>query len=461
MATTFTGVLPYLKIDFYHLKYYRYVTTQMNYRKQRGINITKKKHQMYRMDESTYQVCSQTTPDVQYTLCRTTAGWDCNCPDNTQYCKHAYALEERLGMKARADRGMMIHQAAGQVERIASDHYLVKSQSKDESYEVRDFGNGWICSCPDHMHTGSTCKHIQAVQWHNGERRIIQPHNHTRCKFCDSIHIIKKGVRGKKQQYGCKTCGKRFIQNLGFERKRATPDDVCAAVGMYFAGLSSRKVANHLKQKGLKITYRTIQNWGSTYAELMESYIDTVHPRLSEAWRTDELHMKVKGRKRYLFAMLDSGTRYWISKMVAEHKGNDDVAPMFAHAKEIAGKVPDTLISDGAANFHNAWEKQYKSKNFLHKETQHVNDVAFDGIHHNNQMESFNGNTLRYREEAARGLKREDSPIVSGLKIYHNCVRPHLGLADGQTPAEAAGIIIDGTNKWKTLIEVATKAQRE
>lgn len=76
-------------------------------------------------------------------------------------------------------------------------------------------------------------------------------------------------------------------------------------------------------------------------------------------------------------------------------------------------------------------------------------------------MESFNGNTLRYREEAARGLKREDSPIVSGLKTYHNCVRQHQGLPDGQTPAEAAGVHIEGTNKWKTLIEAATKAKRK
>ncbi len=433
----------------------------MNYRKQRGILITKQKNQIRQVDDSTYEVCSQTEPNVKYTLVRTSRSWDCTCPDDVTYCKHAYALEECLGAKARADRGMMIHQANNQVERISHDHYLVKSQSTDESYEVRDFGSGWMCSCPDHIHTGSTCKHIQAVQWHNGERRIIQPHDHTRCKFCDSTNIIKKGKCRKKQQYGCKTCGRRFIQNLGFEMKHVTPDDICTAVGMYFSGLSSRKVARQLGQKGPKITYKTIQNWAATYAKLMESYVDTIQPQVGEAWRTDELHLKIKGNKRYLFAMLDSDTRYWISKMVAEHKGNDDVAPMFKQAKCIAGKVPDTLISDGATNFHNAWKRQYKAKNFLHKETQHVNDVAFDGIHHNNQMESFNGNTLRHREKVTRGLKKENSAIVSGLRLYHNYVRPHLGLPDNQTPAEAAGIIVQGDNKWMTLIQAAARAKRK
>ena len=84
--------------------------------------------------------------------------------------------------------------------------------------------------------------------------------------------------------------------------------------------------------------------------------------------------------------------------------------------------------------------------------------MAFDGIHHNNQMESFNGATLRHREKVTRGLKREDSAIISGLRLYHNFVRPHQGLPDQITPAEAAGITVEGANKWLTLIQAAAKS---
>ncbi len=38
----------------------------------------------------------------------------------------------------------------------------------------------------------------------------------------------------------------------------------------------------------------------------------------------------------------------------------------------------------------------------------------------NNQMELFNGNTVRLREEAACGLKKEDSAILTGLRLYYN-----------------------------------------
>ena len=48
------------------------------------------------------------------------------------------------------------------------------------------------------------------------------------------------------------------------------------------------------------------------------------------------------------------------------------------------------------------------------------------GDTNNNQMESFNGNTVKHREKVVRGLKTDDSEILAGLRFYHNHVRPHL-----------------------------------
>ena len=73
-------------------------------------------------------------------------------------------------------------------------------------------------------------------------------------------------------------------------------------------------------------------------------------------------------------------------------------------------------------------------------------------------MESFNENTARSREKTMRSLKREDTPILNGMQIYHNYVRPHEAL-QGKTPAEVAGIRIEGTNKWLTIIQNARKSR--
>ena len=55
-----------------------------------------------------------------------------------------------------------------------------------------------------------------------------------------------------------------------------------------------------------------------------------------------------------------------------------------------------------------------------------------------------------------RGLKQKRTTVLTGYQIYHNYIRPHEGL-NGKTPAEACGIQIEGNNKWKTLIENASK----
>ena len=80
------------------------------------------------------------------------------------------------------------------------------------------------------------------------------------------------------------------------------------------------------------------------------------------------------------------------------------------------------------------------------------------GDMNSNQMESFNGNTVRLREEATRGLKGEDSAILAGLRLYYNNVLQHQGLPGNMTPGEAAGIHIEGLNKWKTMIQAAAKS---
>jgi putative transposase len=50
-------------------------------------------------------------------------------------------------------------------------------------------------------------------------------------------------------------------------------------------------------------------------------------------------------------------------------------------------------------------------------------------------MERMNGE-IRDREKTMRALKVKDTPILKGMQVYHNFIRPHEGLA-GRTPAEA------------------------
>ncbi len=74
-------------------------------------------------------------------------------------------------------------------------------------------------------------------------------------------------------------------------------------------------------------------------------------------------------------------------------------------------------------------------------------------------MERLNGE-IRDREKTMRGLKKMDTPILTGYQIFHNFIRAHEALK-GRTPAEACGIKVQGENKWLTIIQNASKSSTE
>jgi len=110
---------------------------------------------------------------------------------------------------------------------------------------------------------------------------------------------------------------------------------------------------------------------------------------------------------------------------------------------------------DGMGCLH-AYHLAYKREFYAHEKpvTKHREHITWRGDRGNQKMEAFNG-TVRSREKVMRSLKRGDSPILDGYQIFHNYVRPHMAL-DGETPADRAGIKVEGENKWITLIQNAS-----
>jgi len=88
----------------------------------------------------------------------------------------------------------------------------------------------------------------------------------------------------------------------------------------------------------------------------------------------------------------------------------------------------------------------------------HIRQITLAGEHNNNPIERFNGE-IRDRERVTRNFKKTDTPILAGMQIFHNYVRPHMGL-NGKTPAELCGIQVEGQDKWFTLIQNASKNRK-
>jgi transposase-like protein len=312
------------------------------------------------------------------------------------------------------------------------------------------------------------CKHIFAVELSHAlrqtvERQVkIEPLDIQSCLYCYSKNVVKHGLRhnsnGGIQRFTCRDCRKRFSVNLGFERMKATPQMITSALQLYFTGESLRNVQRFLQLQGVKIkSPQTIHNWITKYIGLMERYLDQIRPTLSSTWRADELWVKVKGDMKYVFAMMDDQTRFWIAQEVADTKEHHDARNLFHRSAEIAGKNPSLLITDGLQSYRQAAVKEYQT-NHGHDGAIHVRDITFKGRIHNNKMERMNGE-VRDREKNFRGLKRSDTPILKGYQLFHNFIRPHEAL-DGKTPAQVCGIQVQGENKWLTIIQNASRVPK-
>ena len=371
--------------------------------------------------------------------------------------------------EVRAVKGNQIAQTEGQVVRVSEGEYRVHSQRSDAWYQVFATEKGLNCSCPDFAFRALKCKHIFAVEFSHAlrqavERQVkIEPLEDIQsCLHCYSKNVVRHGLRHNKngdiQRFTCRDCGKRFTRNLGFEGMKATPETITGALQLYFSGESLRNTLRFLQLQGVNVrSPQTIHNWITKYVGLMQRYLDQIRPTLSDAWRADELYVKIKGDMKYLFAMMDDQTRWLIAQEVADTKDKHDAGSLFHRSAEIAGKRPALLITDGLHAYGTAWRKEYYTN--TKPRPIHVRDIAFKGGIHNNKMERLNGE-IRDREKVMRGLKRADTPILKGYQLYHNFIRPHEGL-DGDTPADRAGIKVEGSNKWLTLIQNASKAKSE
>ena len=54
-----------------------------------------------------------------------------------------------------------------------------------------------------------------------------------------------------------------------------------------------------LELLGVDVSHQTIYNWIEKYTQLMDKYLENLIPDISNAWRTDELFLKVKGNTKY------------------------------------------------------------------------------------------------------------------------------------------------------------------
>lgn len=381
-------------------------------------------------------------------------------------------------MNPRQEKAQQIMETPGYATQFEQGKFKVRSQSDPTKFYIvsRTNGQGLICECPDHQIRGADCKHIKVILeiikknqcYKNNTFRIIDRSDCKICIHCSSGNVhtkeIRKNKKGDIQVYRCGDCKKCFSSNIGFEKTRYDENTVTGSLQMYFCGMSCRDVANHYEMLGIDVSHVTIYNWVSKYSKMISYYIDSITPRTKDKAlvRADEVWVKVAGMLKYLFASMDDDTRFWLAAEMAHSKFQHDADNLLVMTKKQIGTTPSVFITDKLPGYGKSCKKVFGKKTYhisnagIRSKRKNRYGHATNANYHpsNNKMERLNGE-IQDRIKVFRGLKKFDTPIIAGMRIYYNYIKKHSSI-DNMTPAEQSKILVEGKNRWKTLIQNAS-----
>lgn len=391
-------------------------------------------------------------------------------------------------IERREKKGINIAVSGESIKRLSKNQYRVKSQTRDIWYDVTKTpdADAWACSCPDFSYNlvklhgkDKRCKHIISVQTlqqtFETANKIEKVERMKICPRCLSTDAVKNGfriVKGgiKRQRYECRKCSRDFILGEnGFSKVSSDPKIIAESLNLVFSGMSYRNVARHLKLTyGRTWSHVAIKKWIDKYCDMIGDYVDTLKPELGDVWHVDEIMLNVKDTKKigkgfysWCWNTLDGQTRFVLASELSKRRENADARAAFAKGKENAnGVLPSYVITDCLQTYKKAFIQEFNARAIVHIKTKSLSE-GFQ----NRPVERYH-NEIRAVVKARRGLGNDESAqkFVDAYRHYHNFVRPHTGLPDNQTPAEAAGLDLklDKGQPIKDLIvKAATASQKD
>ena len=264
--------------------------------------------------------------------------------------------------------------------------------------------------------------------------------------------IVKVGKQSGEQRYRDGT-GKKFRDpNVYVKGGRFPHQQVGAALGWYFDGLSYREVARNMAR-----TFEipepgeaTIYRWVQSYARGAVKAVKDLKANTGDEWVADETMVKVDGHPYWIWNVMDSKTRYLLAMHLTPDRDVRAATRVMREAKDAAASPPKSIRTDRLKSYGPAIKAVFGTGNVAHIKT--------DGIAaevNNNLSERLQG-TIKERDKVLRGFKRASTAqdYLGGWKLDYNYFRPHHAIGK-RTPASLAKVEAP-FNNWQGVAQTIT-----
>ena len=152
------------------------------------------------------------------------------------------------------------------------------------------------------------------------------------CPGCKKTKYTRHGwYRGKHEDmqiYKCPICGRRFRDNLGFEYRHVPRLYITLALMLSGSGMSVGNIQMTLKHPGVDAHQNAITRILEHYSGMAERRAETLRPPcVGDRWGCDEKRQDIRGRGRWIVAVMDLSTRFVLAWDASATKEGYDAAP--------------------------------------------------------------------------------------------------------------------------------------
>lgn len=265
------------------------------------------------------------------------------------------------------------------------------------------------------------------------------------CKNCGSDDVTRYGFKEGVQQYWCNKCKRKFVANNALPKMRYPPEQIAAAVNMFYEGLSLSGIRRQLDHDhNVLPSDATVYDWIVCFTKKGAQVLDGLKVDAGRTWVVDETVLQLDGENAWFWDIIVDETRFLIASHLTFTRTTRDAMAVLLRGKRASEHPPRDIISDGLRSYPDAVEQVFGA------DSRHLISKGFRNSLNTNLIERFHG-TLKQRVKVMRGMQNRETArlVMDGWLLHYNFFRPHESLG-GRTPAQAANVEFP----WRTWRDV-------